>query len=630
MELAFGIYKYFPYSGLALDMLRIAKESVKRGHRVTIFTRDWQGDKPVGIDVVLLTVSGLSNHAKADSFNQQFIQRVNEGGFDLSVGFNKIPGVDYYFCGDFCYLEHSLNKNTILYRWTARYRAFHAFEQAIFGVQSNTTILSLSPHEDAIFKKHYGTPEQRFVSLPPMLEKARWVDNQDLPSRTQIRNELGVKDEQSLILFVGSDFVRKGLDRVLLAVASLDKKLQEKVVLCVAGKNKLTKYQQMIEKLGIAEQVQLLGPRNDVPALMKAGDIFTHPARAELAGGVIVEAIVSGLSVIVTPVCGYAWHVKEADAGIVLNGKFSQDELNRSLHQVLTSGERARWRENGMNYARSQNLYAMAKTAVDAFENQPVPSNGAASQNLASVSTPELSNLDWSNDDSSMFASWCKFAVWNKAQQNDLASFVNVTDSHVNGKQHLDSLIADSSNIIKHDKTTTVAIGSVGSSNCIVKRYNARDGYHRLSRAVRKSRAQRCWRMSHVFCDAGLNVARPLFMFEQRFGPLRFDAYFVSQALNGDELLSALPAMNDVQKQQVVVAIKDAFEKMLKAKISHGDLKASNLIWADGKLFFIDLDGSKQHLTEKLTRRANAKDIKRFKRNWHDQPALLSLFDELV
>jgi len=254
-----------------------------------------------------------------------------------------------------------------------------------------------------------------------------------------------------------------------------------------------------------------------------------------------------------------------------------------------------------MNYARSQNLYAMAKTAVDAFESQSVPSNGAASQNLASVSTPELSNLDWSNDDSSMFASWCKFAVWNKAQQNDLVSFVNVTDSHVNGKQHLDSLIADSSNIIKHDKTTTVAIGSVGSSNCIVKRYNARDGYHRLSRAVRKSRAQRCWRMSHVFCDAGLNVARPL-----------------------------LPAMNDVQKQQVVVAIKDAFEKMLKAKISHGDLKASNLIWADGKLFFIDLDGSKQHLTEKSTRRANAKDIKRFKRNWHDQPALLSLFDELV
>ena len=625
MELAFGIYKYFPYSGLALDMLRIAKESVKRGHRVTIFTRDWQGDKPVGIDVVLLTVSGLSNHAKADSFNQQFIQRVNKGDFDLSVGFNKIPGVDYYFCGDFCYLEHSLNKNTILYRWTARYRAFRAFEQAIFGVQSNTTILSLSPHEDTIFKKHYGTPEQRFVSLPPMLEKARWIDNQDLPSRTQIRNELGVKDEQSLILFVGSDFVRKGLDRVLLAVASLDKELQEKVVLCVAGKNKLTKYQRMIKKLGIAEQVQLLGPRNDVPALMKAGDIFTHPARAELAGGVIVEAIVSGLSVIVTPVCGYAWHVKEADAGIVLSGEFSQDELNRSLHQVLTSGERARWRENGMNYARSQNLYAMAETAVDAFEAHAA--NQIASQSLTPKN--ERTHFDWYKDLSCEFSSWGKFARWNKTQQNELAAFIKVSNSQVNGKQYLDRMITDSANIIKHDRTTTVATSVAGSQDCIIKRYNARDGYHKLSRAVRKSRAQRCWVMSYVFCDAGLNVARPIFMFEQRFGPLRFDAYFVSQALHGEELLSALPKMSNSQKQQVVAAINDAFDKMFKAKISHGDLKATNLIWADDKLFFIDLDGSKQHLTDESTRRANAKDVKRFLRNWHDQPELLSLFDEL-
>ena len=103
---------------------------------------------------------------------------------------------------------------------------------------------------------------------------------------------------------------------------------------------------------------------------MRAGDLFVHPARAELAGGVIIEAIVSGLPVLVTGVCGYAWHVNAAKAGTVLDGEFSQEALNKVFMQMLLSNQKPEWRENGIQYSKNDELYAMSKTAVSAFETE--------------------------------------------------------------------------------------------------------------------------------------------------------------------------------------------------------------------------------------------------------------------
>jgi len=473
MKLAFGIYKYFPYSGLALDMVRIANECVKRGHSVTIFTQDWQGSRPPGIDVLLLKTSGISNHESSASFNRVFSQNVDDGGFDLSVGFNKIPNVDYYFCGDFCYVEHSINKNNILYQLTARYRCYKGFEQAIFGKKSKTKILSLSAREDKVFQKHYSTPSNRFVSLPPMLDKARWVDNRELPIRSEIRRSLGVRDEQSLMLFVGSDFERKGLDRALIALASLEKKLLENVMLCVAGQSKVGKHQQMAEKLGVEDYVHFLGPRDDVPELMKAGDFLVHPARAELAGGVIVEAIVSGLSVIVTPVCGYAWHVKEADAGIVLDGEFDQNQLNECFTQVLVSDERVKWRQNGINYSKDNNLYAMAQVAVDEFE-----TNGPYKSRLGCTPTifSEIeSKRNWLTSETGKMSSWNKSVEWLDIEDDHLSRLLQSAEKGVDGKQYLDDLIDSSTDVLKNDRTTTVVSNVPQVPDCILKRYNARN-----------------------------------------------------------------------------------------------------------------------------------------------------------
>jgi UDP-glucose:(heptosyl)LPS alpha-1,3-glucosyltransferase len=368
MHFAFCLYKHFPYSGLSLDMLRIANECIQRGHSATVYTGSWEGDIPVGVEVVIVKHFGLTNHTRAGSFHRKLRIHLADKNYDAVVGFNKIPSMDIYYCGDYCYIGRSYLRHSVFYRITPRFLYFSSFERGVFGASSQTNILSLSDREKAIYQQHYLTQDSRFLCLPPTLEKARWANLENLPDRTALRSSLGIEEDENLVLLIGSGFSTKGLDRAILAMAALPQPLLEKTKLFVVGQDKIDPYQRQAKRNGVADNVVFLGGRKDVPALMKAGDMLLHPAYAETTGGVLLEAIVSGLPVLATPVCGYAPHINLAEAGHVLRKRFSQDELNNKLHEMLLSEEKEVWRENGLKYGQNPTLYVMPQRAVDFIE----------------------------------------------------------------------------------------------------------------------------------------------------------------------------------------------------------------------------------------------------------------------
>ena len=368
MHFAFCLYKHFPYSGLSLDMLRITNECIQRGHTATVFTGSWEGDVPDGLNVVIIKHFGLTNHTRAHTFHRKLRRQLQNYEFDVVVGFNKIPGMDIYYCGDYCYVGRSFLRHSFFYRFTPRFLYFSSFERGVFDASSKTNILSLSNREKLIYQQYYLTQDSRFLCLPPTLEKARWANLEDLPDRDALRNSLGIKADENLVLLIGSGFATKGLDRAIVAMAALPEELLAKTQLFVVGQDKVDPYQRLAKRMDVADNIHFLGGRKDVPALMKAGDMLLHPAYAETTGGVLLEAIVSGLPVLATPVCGYAPHIKKAKAGHVLRKRFSQEELNAKLHEMLLSEQIEEWRENGLKYGQNPSLYVMPQRAVDFIE----------------------------------------------------------------------------------------------------------------------------------------------------------------------------------------------------------------------------------------------------------------------
>ncbi|MFW5444096.1 MAG: lipopolysaccharide kinase InaA family protein, partial [Methylococcaceae bacterium] len=60
--------------------------------------------------------------------------------------------------------------------------------------------------------------------------------------------------------------------------------------------------------------------------------------------------------------------------------------------------------------------------------------------------------------------------------------------------------------------------------------------------------------------------------------------------------------------------------------ISHGDLKISNFIIFGLKTSIIDLDSMKQHNSKNTFKKAQTKDLKRFLKNWTNDPSMKAMF----
>ncbi|WP_455387974.1 glycosyltransferase, partial [Petrachloros mirabilis] len=203
MRLAFTIFTYFPFGGLQRDCLDIAETCRKRGHDITLFTMEWSGPIPEGIQLRIIRSKGLTNHARSNSFVKAVLPRLQSGKFDVVVGFNKMPGLDLYFAGDPCYVEQSRKRHGPRwnpYYWaTLRYHRYSAFERAVFGPQSVTEILPLSASQERIYSAHYGTPANRFHLLPPGICHDRTPSHDDSGIRSEIRRSFLRESEKHLL-----------------------------------------------------------------------------------------------------------------------------------------------------------------------------------------------------------------------------------------------------------------------------------------------------------------------------------------------------------------------------------------------------------------------------------------------
>lgn len=366
MQLAFILYKYFPFGGLQRDFMRIALECQQRGHQIRVYTLIWEGDIPDGFDVRVGPVKAFSNHRRNEKFHNWLQADMQQYPVDRVIGFNKMAGLDFYYAADGCYEEKAQTLRNPLYRYSNRYRYFADYERAVFAPESNTQVLMISEVQQPLFIKHYQTPLERFHLLPPGIARDRRAPINAADIRAEFRTEFNIADDHYLLLQVGSGFKTKGLDRTLKALASLPSQQRERTQLIVIGQDNPKQFIVQAAALGISKQVKIFKGRSDIPRFLLGADLLMHPAYNENTGTVLLEALVSGLPVVVTDVCGYAHYIKEAECGEVLSSPFQQQHLDQALSKVLADPAlRAQWSANALRYAKTADLYSMPQRAAD-------------------------------------------------------------------------------------------------------------------------------------------------------------------------------------------------------------------------------------------------------------------------
>ncbi len=364
LKLAFALYKYFPFGGLQRNMLAMALEAITRGHGVTIYCSAWQGECPEDIDLQVIPARGWDNAARMENFAADLGPKLK--GHDLLVGFNKWPGLDLYYAADSCFSYKAHCERGFFYRLAPRTKAYLKLEQAVFAADSKTQILEVSRPERKRFVQCHGTAENRFHTLPPGIATNRVAPENWREIRRATRENLGLTGDQQCFLALGSGYKTKGLDRSISALHTLCEQGVDGVLL-VVGDDKRESFVRQAQKLGLVERVRFLGGRDDVPNLLQAADVLLHPAYKENTGNALLEAMIAGLPVVASDVCGYAHYVRDGEMGAVITSPFNADDYVTAIVRALTvSGDQ--WHQKGKNFAATSDVYSRPQVAIDIME----------------------------------------------------------------------------------------------------------------------------------------------------------------------------------------------------------------------------------------------------------------------
>jgi len=182
--------------------------------------------------------------------------------------------------------------------------------------------------------------------------------------------------------------------------------------------------------------------------------------------------------------------------------------------------------------------------------------------------------------------------------------------------KQIDALM-DKGRILKNGNTCFVSRLTWNGKDVVVKRYNHKGFVHSLCHTIKKSRAWRGWLHAHRLRMLRIPTPKPLAYIEQRKQKLVWRSYLVTEYVEGQRLHDFLrdSKTGEEERSRVTEQIAELLDKLAKYKITHGDLRHSNILVTDNKSMITDLDGMRAHKLEWLFKIKRYKDIARLEKD---------------
>lgn len=167
-------------------------------------------------------------------------------------------------------------------RWTAR-----------FGCNR---MIAVSQYVRHSAHRHLRFPLERIELLynPIDLEE---IQQSPRRNRRDLLVELNLHEQSEVLLNVGRISPQKGLLYAIRALSLIKGRFPRLQLLAVGATSDatwLSHLQRVAESEGVADRVHFLGARSDIPALLRACDLFVFPSLHEGLGIALIEAMAAG------------------------------------------------------------------------------------------------------------------------------------------------------------------------------------------------------------------------------------------------------------------------------------------------------------------------------------------------
>jgi UDP-glucose:(heptosyl)LPS alpha-1,3-glucosyltransferase len=217
---------------------------------------------------------------------------------DFLLSLERVFACDAYRAGDgvhAAWLERRAQFEPFWRPWLRRFNAKHnetlALERQLLGERGAGMVIANSRMVMDDVQRHFEYPTDHIAVIyngaPPFTPPPG--------AREATRRDLGLRDDQLALLFVGSGWERKGLRFAIEAVKALPFSAR----LLVAGRGSQ-------RGLPASRRTRFLGPQPDLARFLAAADVFILPTLYEPFSNACLEALAAGLPVITTRHNGFA------------------------------------------------------------------------------------------------------------------------------------------------------------------------------------------------------------------------------------------------------------------------------------------------------------------------------------
>jgi glycosyltransferase involved in cell wall biosynthesis len=184
----------------------------------------------------------------------------------------------------------------------------------------------------------------------------------------KIRQKYNWSDEIVLVS-IGRLAEEKNVKILLSAVAQVMKENDNVRLLLIGDGPQRSELEKYAEDLGITSQVEFTGriPFDEVPAHVKAADIFCFASITETQGLVTMEAMAAGLPVVAVDATGTSDAVDNGVEGLLTEN--DSTALGQAIKRVLDDQElQARLRANAIKKAEAFDMIVQARKMVGVYE----------------------------------------------------------------------------------------------------------------------------------------------------------------------------------------------------------------------------------------------------------------------
>jgi UDP-glucose:(heptosyl)LPS alpha-1,3-glucosyltransferase len=295
-------------------------------------------------------------------------REVEKGGFDLVHAHDRVFRADVF-------TMHSIPHETWVRdirkrRPTLFDRVTSWVERRLMEEGGCSWHLPVSSIAGEAYRERYRIDPSMVRVMHPGVDHARFSSPDRDACRREVRARYGIGPSEVVILFVGMNFEVKGLDAILRAVARAKALRPDAALrLLVVGRGNEGKYRALASSLGIADSVLFAGAHAEgVEAFYLASDLFMMLSAFDTFGMVVLEAMASGLPVIVSANVGAKDLVEEGTNGFVLPDRLDADAAAGKIVLLLDAQRSAAMGEAGRRTAQRHGWDRLAEEVAGVYE----------------------------------------------------------------------------------------------------------------------------------------------------------------------------------------------------------------------------------------------------------------------